>query len=66
MSKSIPTTGEIRHYWSVRGMGRASRRAERAAECNRWVSEHDRKVIREFINQQVKYVRNVMANEETE
>ena len=66
MSESIPTTGEIRHYWSVQGIKQASKREKRAAEFDHWIAEHDREVIREFINQQVKYVRNVMASEETE
>lgn len=51
MSESIPTTGEIRHYWSIQSAERASTRAERAsrrvehaAEFNRWLAEHDREV----------------------
>ena len=39
MSGYTPTTDEVRHYWVVQGVKRRSRRAERAAEFDRWLAE---------------------------
>lgn len=38
MSEFFPMTNIIRHYWSVQGVKHASKRAERAAEFDRWLA----------------------------
>lgn len=39
MDYFIPTTDEVRRYWSVQGVKRGSRRVERAAEFDCWLKQ---------------------------
>ena len=71
MSEYIPTAEEVRQgfYIEKQPVGNFVydyKRKITPEMVDRWLAEHDREVIREFINQQVEYVRNVMASEETE
>ena len=62
MSEYTPTTEEVRdNYLPPR-----TEIKDAEKQFDRWLAEHDREVIREFINQQVEYVRNVMASKGTE